>query len=54
MNDFRLNTQGSWEMAVAPDWGLSLKLSIIDRYDSTPHGAKPNDLDYSTLVIWGF
>ncbi len=54
VNDFRLNTQVSWEMAVAPDWGLSLKLSVIDRYDSTPHGAKPNDLDYSTLVIWGF
>ncbi len=54
VNSFRINTQASWEMAVAPDWGLSLKFSVIDRYDSTPHGAKPNDLDYSTLVIWGF
>jgi len=53
-NDFRLNSQASWEMAVAPEWGLSLKFSVIDRYDSTPHGAKPNDLDYSTLLIWAF
>lgn len=53
-NDFRLNSQASWEMAVAPEWGLSLKFSVIDRYDSTPHGAKPNDLDYSTLMIWAF
>lgn len=52
--DFRLNSQASWEMAVAPEWGLSLKFSVIDRYDSTPHGAKPNDLDYSTLLIWAF
>jgi len=52
--DFRLNSQAAWEMAVAPEWGLSLKFSVIDRYDSTPHGAKPNDLDYSTLLIWAF
>ena len=35
-------------------WGLSLKLSVIDRYDSTPQGARPNDLDYSTLLLWTF
>lgn len=53
-SDFRLNTVASWEIALAEAWGLSLKLSIIDRYDSTPQGAKPNDLDYSTLLIWTF
>jgi putative salt-induced outer membrane protein YdiY len=52
--DFRLNSQASWEMALSKIWGLSLKLSIIDRYDSTPQGARPNDLDYSTLLIWSF
>jgi putative salt-induced outer membrane protein YdiY len=52
--DFRLNSQAAWEIALSSAWGLSLKLSIIDRYDSTPQGARPNDLDYSTLVIWQF
>lgn len=52
--DFRLNSQAGWEIALSKVWGLSLKLSIIDRYDSTPQGAKPNDLDYSTLLIWVF
>ena len=52
--DFRLNSQAGWEIALAPAWGLSLKLSVIDRYDSTPQGARPNDLDYSTLLIWVF
>lgn len=52
--DFRLNSQASWEIALSSDWGLSLKFSVIDRYDSTPSGAKSNDLDYSTLLIWSF
>jgi putative salt-induced outer membrane protein YdiY len=53
-SDFRLNSQASWEMMLSREWGLSLKLSAIDRYDSTPQGAKPNDLDYSTLLLWSF
>lgn len=52
--DFRLNSQASWEIALSSAWGLSLKMSIIDRYDSTPQGAKPNDLDYSWLLLWSF
>ena len=53
-DDFRLNSQASWEIALSEAWGLSLKLSVIDRYDSSPEGARPNDLDYSTLLLWTF
>jgi len=53
-SDYRLNTQASWEISLAAAWGLSLKLSVIDRYDSSPQGARPNDLDYSTLLLWTF
>ena len=31
---------------------VSLKLSLIDRYDSTPEGAQANNIDYSVLMIW--
>ena len=31
---------------------MSLKLGIIDRYDSTPNGLKPNDLNYSLMLLW--
>jgi hypothetical protein len=31
---------------------MSLKLSVIDRHDSTPDGAEPNNLDYAVLLIW--
>jgi putative salt-induced outer membrane protein YdiY len=50
--DFRLNSKAEWEMVVSKTWGLSLKMSVIDRYDSTPDGARPNDLNYSALVLW--
>jgi putative salt-induced outer membrane protein YdiY len=52
--DFRLNSQASWELTLAKEWGLSMKWSLIDRFDSTPIGRKRNDLDYSTLLIWSF
>ena len=53
-NDYRLNGKASWELVVDPDWGLSLKLSLADRFDSTPNGAKFNDLDYAALLLWSF
>lgn len=52
--DYRLNTQADWEFAIQPAWNLSLKLSAISRYDSTPNGAKPHDLNYAALVLWNY
>jgi len=51
---FRINSQASWEMLIDEEMNLSLKLSVLDRYDSVPEGAKPNDLDYSAVVMWRF
>jgi hypothetical protein len=53
-NDARINSSASWEVVVDPDWGLSLKLSLIDRYDTTPAGAKHNDINYAVLLLWSF
>ena len=54
MNDFRLNSQASWETLINQEMNLSVKLSALNRYDSTPHGARPNDLDYSAVLLWKF
>jgi len=54
LNDFRLKTRAGWEVLIDREMNLSLKLSVLDRYDSTPHGAKPNDLDYSAVLLWKF
>ncbi len=54
VNDFRLNTVLNWVFVIDEVNNLSLKLGIIDRYDSTPSGAKYNDIDYSLLLLWAF
>lgn len=52
--DYRINTNASWEIVVSKAWGLSAKLSVIDRYDNTPQGRKPNDINYAALMLWAF
>lgn len=52
--DFRLNSKVHWKIDIDDESNLSLKVGIIDRYDSTPHGAEPNDLDYSVMLLWSF
>ncbi|MEE8451776.1 MAG: DUF481 domain-containing protein [Thermoguttaceae bacterium] len=53
-HDYRLRTRGSWEVLIDQEMNLSLKFNITDRYDSTPNGAIPNDLDYSAVLLWKF
>jgi hypothetical protein len=52
--DYRINTTASWEIVVSKAWGLSAKLSVIDRYDNTPQGRRPNDINYAALMLWSF
>lgn len=50
--DYRLVTQASWELVLDEETNLSLKIGILDRYDSTPGGLEPNDLDYFITLLW--
>jgi putative salt-induced outer membrane protein YdiY len=52
--EFRVNSQANWEFVLDEVLNLSLKLGVLNRYDSTPNGAKPNDLDYSATILWSF
>ncbi len=54
LNHYRINTQASWLLVIDEAANLSLKLSILDRYDSTPHGKRPNDFNYNALLLWSF
>jgi len=49
---YRINSDVGWEILLSKAMNLSLKLGALDRYDSTPNGAKPNDLNYSLLLLW--
>jgi len=49
---YRIITTAGWELVVDPEMHLSLKAAILNRYDSTGDGARPNDLNYSLLLMW--
>jgi len=53
-NSFRVNSQAAWQITIDQVNNLSLKLSLVDRYDSTPNGVLPNDLDYAVTLVWSF
>jgi putative salt-induced outer membrane protein YdiY len=52
--DYRLVSKASWEVLLDEALHLSLKFGVADRYDSTPQGRKPNDLDYSLVLLFNF
>jgi hypothetical protein len=52
--NYRLVTDFSWEILLDGTDNLSLKLSVNDRYDSTPQGVLPNDIYYSALILYKF
>jgi putative salt-induced outer membrane protein YdiY len=51
---YRINSQAGWEFLLDQQINLSLKLGVLDRYDSTPEGKKPNDLNYGVVLLWKF
>jgi hypothetical protein len=51
-SEYRFESKASWKIVIDKEHGWSLKLSMADRYDSTPHGRRPNDLTYSLVLVW--
>ena len=49
---FVLLAWAGWEVLLSHAANLSLKLGLIDRYDSTPNGLERNDLNYTALLLW--
>ncbi len=54
LTDFRAVTDVAWETLIDEAENLSLRLSVTDRYDSTPQGALPNDVYYAALLLYKF
>jgi len=50
--NYRVVSDLGWQVDLDRPKNVSLKFSLIDRYDSTPDGASPNNLDYAVLMIW--
>lgn len=52
-SNYRLVTQASWELLLDEATNLSLKIGVLDRYDSTPGvGLQENDVDYFITLLW--
>ena len=49
---YRIVGKAAWEIVLDRADRLSLKLEATDRYDSTPDGLKPNDINYAMLLLW--
>lgn len=52
--NYRIVADLSWETVLDQADQMSLKLSVNNRYDSTPQGARRNDLYYSLLLLYKF
>lgn len=52
--DYRVVSDLAWETLIDNAENLSLRLSVTDRYDSTPQGALPNDVYYAALLLYKF
>ncbi|MFO1062780.1 MAG: DUF481 domain-containing protein [Pirellulales bacterium] len=52
--NYRIVSDTSWEMLWDEVGNLSFKIGAVDRYDSTPNGKQPNDLNYSMLLLYKF
>ncbi len=53
-SNFRTITDLAWEYLLSEERNLSLKLGALHRYDNQPNGARPNDLNYSALLLYKF
>ena len=53
-SDYRLEARATLDFLVDPTWNLTLRLGVLDRYDSTPEGRKPNDIEYNVTLLWKF
>jgi putative salt-induced outer membrane protein YdiY len=51
---YRIRTQAAWELLLDQEKNLGLRMGILERYNSVPNGALPNDLDYALMLMWKF
>jgi putative salt-induced outer membrane protein YdiY len=51
-SDYRIVSNAGWEILLSEASNMSMKILVIDQYDSTPQGAEANDIDYALLLLW--
>ena len=51
---YRIRTQAALEVLLDEEKNLSMRMGVLERYNSDPNGARPNDLDYALMLMWKF
>ncbi len=51
-NKYRIRADAGWEVLLDEATNMSLKLGVINRYDTRDSGPRPNALDYTLLLLW--
>jgi putative salt-induced outer membrane protein YdiY len=52
---YRLNAKLAWEALLEEEWGLAMRASLMNWYDTDPGpGTKANDLFYVLSLVWGY
>lgn len=52
---YRIEAKAAYEVLVDPESKMTLKLGVLDRYDSNPgDGFERNDFEYFALLAWSF
>ncbi len=51
-SQYRIRSDAAWEVLLDEETNMSLKLGVIDRYDTRDSGQNRNALDYTLLLLW--
>jgi putative salt-induced outer membrane protein YdiY len=51
---YRVRSQAALELLLDQAKNLCMRIGVLERYNSHPNGARPNDLDYATTLMWKF
>lgn len=54
IGQFRVRARAGYEIVLAPEYGMVLRLGVQERYDSSPGNARRNDLNYFTTLLFKF
>lgn len=54
IGQYRVRSRLGYEIVVAPKHGMVLRLGVQERYDSSPGGAKRNDLNFFSTLLFKF
>lgn len=51
---YRIRSQAALEILLDEERNLSMRMGVLERYNSRPGNALPNDLDYALTLLWKF